>query len=304
MRARRASWELRRSGQDSKMTAPIPPGYRADPAALGPGDRARLWREPRHQGLECLSASFRTHRYPLHAHDTYVVGVIVAGCETYRLRGVRRYAGPGDICLVNPGEAHDGEPYEDGYAYRMTYPSVELMRAICEDATGRGGPETPCFRPPTVRDGDAAGLFRTAHERLERGGDGLAADECLVAAYGLMLLHHADGGAPARLGRERSPVARAPAYIDTHFSGEIGLAALARIAGLSPFHLLRAFRRETGLTPHAYLMSRRVNAAREKLSRGSPPADVAAACGFFDQSHLTRVFKAHTGVTPGAFRAG
>jgi AraC-like DNA-binding protein len=73
---------------------------------------------------------------------------------------------------------------------------------------------------------------------------------------------------------------------------------------LSPFHLLRAFRRETGLTPHAYLMSCRVNAARDRLSRGLPPADVAAVCGFFDQSHLTRVFKAHTGVTPGAFRAG
>jgi AraC-like DNA-binding protein len=49
-------------------------------------------------------------------------------------------------------------------------------------------------------------------------------------------------------------------------------------------------------------MNRRVNAARQQLGRGDSPAEVALACGFFDQSHLSRVFKAHTGVTPGVYR--
>ena len=76
-----------------------------------------------------------------------------------------------------------------------------------------------------------------------------------------------------------------------------------RLAGLPRHHLIRAFRRETGLTPHAYLIDVRVRRARERLRRGESLGEVAAATGFCDQPHLTRAFKARLGVTPGAFRA-
>ena len=83
----------------------------------------------------------------------------------------------------------------------------------------------------------------------------------------------------------------------------MSLADLARLAGLPRHHLIRAFRRETGLTPHAYLVDIRIRRARERLRRGESPGAVAAATGFCDQAHLTRAFKARLGVTPGVFRA-
>ena len=67
---------------------------------------------------------------------------------------------------------------------------------------------------------------------------------------------------------------------------------MARRCGLPRHHLIRAFRRETGLTPHAYLVDVRVRRARDRLRRGEMPGDVAAATGFCDQAHLTRAFKA------------
>ncbi len=87
---------------------------------LGAGEAARLWREPRYDGLDCLAARFRTHRYSTHTHETYVLGVITAGCEGYWLRGETRHAAAGEFCFVNPGEAHDGAPVGEGFAYRMT----------------------------------------------------------------------------------------------------------------------------------------------------------------------------------------
>ncbi|MBV8566519.1 MAG: AraC family transcriptional regulator [Methylobacteriaceae bacterium] len=269
---------------------------------LGASDCARFWREPRHGGLEFLSATFATHRFPLHSHDCYVVGVMLSGCNSYVHRGTRVYATPGDLCLLNPGEVHDGGPYGDGFAYRMSYPSLAVMAALAEEATGRRPCGTPSFAGTIGRDNEIAGLFRTAHERLERGSDRLAADELLLGAYGLLLLRHAGAGPAGRPGREASPIARARAYLDAHFAKDIDLSELAAVAGLSRYYFLRAFRREIGLTPHAYLLNRRVNAARILLARGTPPSQAAAACGFFDQSHLTRAFKARTGVTPGAFR--
>ena len=71
---------------------------------------------------------------------------------------------------------------------------------------------------------------------------------------------------------------------------------------MSPFALLRAFRRETGLPPHAYLNQQRVRLARLLLDRGVAPAAVAAQAGFADQAHLSRHFKRVVGVPPGAYQ--
>jgi AraC-like DNA-binding protein len=268
-----------------------------------PRDRAAFWRNPRHDGLECLAATYFTHCFPLHTHDTYVVGFVSAGCNVYGQRGARIYSGPGDICLINPGEVHDGGALEGAFSYRMTYPSAALMKEIAEDVTGKKASGPPAFAPTLARDADVLDLFRTAHERMEAEAEAVGADECLVAAYGLMLLRHADLSAPAeRIGAEPRRIARVRAYLDDRFAEPADLKRLAALAGLSRFQLLRAFRRETGMTPHVYLTDRRVRAARRLLASGQEVADVALACGFADQSHLTRAFKARAGLTPGRFR--
>lgn len=274
---------------------------------LTDGERAEFWRarsrDPGDRdGMECLAARFNTHRYVPHTHETYVVGTIVAGCETYVVRGARRFAGPGTFCLINPGEVHDGEPYGEGYAYRMTYPSVEVVRAVAEEVTGRRVASTPFFRAPDIHDPETAALFVSAHRALA-SEDTLAADQRFVSMLGIALARHADIGGPALLGRERGPVERAKAWLEAHMAEDVDLASVAAEAGLSRFHLIRAFRKETGLTPHAWLADLRVLRARRLLREGMGPADVAHACGFADQSHLTRAFKARIGTTPGRFRA-
>jgi AraC-like DNA-binding protein len=79
---------------------------------------------------------------------------------------------------------------------------------------------------------------------------------------------------------------------------------LAGVAGLSRYHFLRAFRREVGVTPHAYLTHRRIAAAKLFLAGAEPLSEVALACGFYDQSHFSRAFKGCTGLTPGQYRRG
>ncbi len=269
---------------------------------LSGGDSACYWREARYNGLECLAAHFVSHRYAPHTHDSYVVGAIVTGCETFVVRGQRRYAGPGDVCFVHPGEVHDGEPHGAGYAYRMSYPSVELLQEIACELTGRETCATPYFPEPVVADPEAAGLFVAAHRGLDQP-DTLHGDERFVAALALMLSRHARLGQPGPVRSERGPVRRAQDYLDAHFAENVDLPTLAGVAGVSRFHLIRAFRKDTGLTPHAWLADRRVRAARDLLASGRTPDEAAADCGFADQSHLTRAFKARVGVTPGRFRS-
>lgn len=264
-------------------------------------ESVEFWRAARFDALECLSATFRTHAYAPHTHETYVIGVIEAGCETYCVRGERHYAVPGDICFVNPDEVHDGEPAEDGYSYRMTYPSVDLINRLVEDLTNAPVVGTTGFVLPRVHDPELALRFGRAHRALGRPGDSLAQDEGLTAVYSTALERYGRIVAK-RPGTEKTAIARTIDYLDAHFDQDVTLVDLAAVAGLSRTGLIRAFRAATGLTPHAWLTDRRVHAARSRLSAGRPPSEVAIACGFYDQSHLNRAFKARVGVTPGAFR--
>ncbi len=92
-------------------------------------------------------------------------------------------------------------------------------------------------------------------------------------------------------------------FIDAHLGMPLTVMDLAARVGLSPSHFSRAFSASLKVTPHCYLMSRRLNKAQELLASSNMPlADIALAAGFADQSHLSRRFREHVGLTPGSFR--
>jgi AraC-like DNA-binding protein len=78
----------------------------------------------------------------------------------------------------------------------------------------------------------------------------------------------------------------------------VTLVELAREAGMSRYQLIRGFKRELGLPPHAYLLQRRLALARRLVRAGRELAEAAMAAGFFDQSHLSRCFVRQFGVPP------
>jgi AraC-like DNA-binding protein len=92
-------------------------------------------------------------------------------------------------------------------------------------------------------------------------------------------------------------------YIEEHLSAGVSLDDLARLAGVSKFHLGRAFRNTIGLSPHAYVVQRRLAKALWLIKRSRTTlSQVARACGFADQAHLSRAFKARFGRPPSAAR--
>lgn len=93
------------------------------------------------------------------------------------------------------------------------------------------------------------------------------------------------------------------AMVETMLDRPIVLKTLAEALGLSVKHFSRAFRVSTGLAPHRWIQSQRLERARRMLSNSDEPiAVVAQMCGFSDQSHLTATFRKLTGQTPGSFR--
>jgi AraC-like DNA-binding protein len=107
----------------------------------------------------------------------------------------------------------------------------------------------------------------------------------------------------ARGGLSPSTMRRVQEYIDAHLSEPIDLGMLARTAGLSLFHFAREFKQSAGVTPHHYLVQRRISSAQKMLVRTELSlSEVALAVGFSDQSHLARHFRHILGTTPRDFR--
>jgi AraC family transcriptional regulator len=98
-------------------------------------------------------------------------------------------------------------------------------------------------------------------------------------------------------------VRRAKEILCANLDGSVPLKEVARECRLSVSHFSRAFRRTMGVPPHKWLLTRRIEVAKERLrDHQLSLLDVALACGFADQSHLTRVFTCMVGLSPGAWR--
>jgi AraC-like DNA-binding protein len=156
--------------------------------------------------------------------------------------------------------------------------------------------ELPVFADRDTRDRLAALHRLFQHRRHEFQQDNVRELLVLVLGESLIRRREAPPALPASLARVRQRLDDDPATL-------VDLALLAREAGLSRFQLIRAFQRHTGLTPHAYQMQSRANLSRRLLMEGLLPAEVAAACGYVDQSHMHREFRRRFGLTPGAYRS-
>ena len=265
---------------------------------------ARYWRHAGVPGVDLLRARYVTHRYTRHAHETFTFALIEAGIEEFSYGGSLLRAGAGGVALLNPDMVHTGHAgHPGGWAYRVLYPEPGLVGGVAADLGWRLG--TPSFPETVVYDARSARMLRAAHIAAEHG-DRLASSSLLRAALAGLLRAHARPG--DRAGTARRPY-RSPAAVRAvrglladRLADPPSLDDLARELGMSPFALVRSFRAETGLPPHAYVNHLRVRLARELLDSGVAPADVAAKAGFADQAHLTRHFKRVVGVPPRSYQ--
>lgn len=191
-----------------------------------------------------------------------------AGCAEIGQRPGIVESGPGDTITVNPGEVHDGMPLDErGRAWRMLYLEPALVAPLAAEV--HPGPLGSAFEfhAPTMRDARLAAqvlaLFDAATHRPNHSAAALHVEECLLQVLGGLLR-------PKGHQQSAATITRARTMMDDDPTAPWSLAQLADAASLSRYQLVRQFAQATGLTPHAYLLQRRLQLARHLMGAGTP----------------------------------
>mgnify|MGYP005996385167 CR=1 FL=1 len=244
--------------------------------------------------LEVLRTRLVGHSFPQHVHDTYVVQLVRSGRDHCPVSGAT--ARRDELFVHGPQVSHGGESGPDEpLRYEACYPSPRLM----DDVLGLAPGEAPAVGTrvlggPTVARVAAALFNDLGHASLATQRARLRDVLELVVEDASSEQDHADTLA--------EPLRRARDHLRRHVARDVTTHELSGVCGLSPSHLIRAFKRAFRITPRQYLISQRVAAARHLLAAGRPIADVAHELGFADQSHLTRQCKRLTTLSPGQLR--
>jgi AraC family transcriptional regulator len=148
--------------------------------------------------------------------------------------------------------------------------------------------------------------LRDLLHRPRQQTDALFVEGIQVALAAHLLGHYTiDRWRPAEKAPSLDPrrLQRVLDFIEASLKADIRLDELAAQACLSPFHFSRLFREATGLSPHRYVIDRRVQAARQELARNNLSlVEIALEFGFGSQANFTRVFRKATSLTPGQYR--
>ena len=264
-------------------------------------ETAILWRDPHLDDMELLSARYVTHAFAPHAHESFALGVVVAGALSFSYRREKEIVAADDVMVINPHEMHTGQAVgTHGCAYRMLYPSITALQEVALGLGGRAS-TAPFFRASCIQDRPLAQLVLELHIALaDEVTPCLERETRLLDVLARLIERHAAANNARDWREERRPgwITQAVDYLEMHFADDVSLQQIASAVNVSPFHLLRTFRDEIGAPPHTYLNQIRIRHAKQLLLRGHPIVQVAAETGFSDQSHLTRRFRQVVGITP------
>jgi AraC-like DNA-binding protein len=258
------------------------------------GTTIRAWK-PTVPGIrEVLHARFKDHAYPPHTHDAWTVFIVDDGAIRYDLDRRERAAERTMVSVLPPHVVHDGRPATShGFRKRVLYVETSVLG---EELIG------PAVDRPAILGGSLRRDVARLHDALGCVDDTLEAETRL--AFVAERIRAELGAPPGEPAAASGAVLaeRLRAFLDAHLFEPLTMAAATTELGARPTQLARAFSQAFGIAPHAYVVGRRLDAARDRILGGQPLADVAAEVGFYDQAHLTRRFRRFLGIAPGRFR--
>ncbi len=266
--------------------------------AAKPDSIFSLWRSEKLYNIDLVSYSLSHHSFPRHFHDHYVIELVVSGADKFYCDGKTYTAETGQLVLINPGEVHTGNTIADKpLHYYSLCPTMATMQQIAA-ALDIQLPSDFKFRQTLINQPGLAVKLEALFQSLEIREETLKQEELFAEFMTGLFSHALTKKVSGKTGQKDARVSLLTAYMRTHFKECITLDHMASLVNLNVFHLVRLFKKKTGLSPYTYLLNLRTEYARTLLRKGFKVNDAAIAAGFYDSSHLHRLLRKFTATSP------
>ncbi|WP_042352058.1 helix-turn-helix domain-containing protein [Bacillus massiliigorillae] len=236
-------------------------------------------------------------RFPNHFHEYYVIGFIEKGQRRLTCKNKDFIIDTGDLILLNPHENHACEQI-DGQTldYRCINIQPQIMKKIVAEIQGTEA--LPHFNTKVIFHSELVSSLKELHLMILEENKDFKKEEILFFLIKQLIEEYSEPLSHETKIELRTEIQSVCEYLENNYTKTITLDELSHIAGLSKYHLLRSFTKQTGISPYSYLETIRINQAKKLLKRGVPLIDVAMQTGFNDQSHFSNFFKKFIGLTP------
>lgn len=266
----------------------------------------RFLRDGELPGLEIGKVTRSSHCFPNHTHDHFAIGLMEEGasyCQGFAKSGA--LLRQGQVAVINPGQVHSGMPPAGTLStYSMFYVSNQWMSKVASELSDKDVPYPEVTRmivdtPQVVR------AFTELNRQAEGKSSALEKQCAVISAFSRLMALHGNKSVPRRqTGGESKAVRLVKEFLRDNLDQNVSLEELAGHAGFSRYHLVRVFKKATGISPHAFHTNIRLERACKLLLEGYSILEAGLMTGFTDQSHFTKKFKQFFGATPGQYIAG
>lgn len=271
---------------------------------MSPSSSPLFWRDQRMPHVELRKISdARQVCYAPHSHVHWSLGAVTAGRSTFRYRDTTYQISAGDLVMMNPHWVHACNPIENQpWAYLMLYVDTAWLSNLRYQLGLLDAPDWQDIATAVLTQPELYAAYCDMASCLLDERQAIDDKQAVLTDYLSSFMPALAHAPPAALPEASSTLEQVAVYLRNNCTADISLESLCQQSGYSAGHLIRAFKQQYGLTPHAYLINQRIQMGQQALKQGQPIVEAALNAGFNDQPHFQRTFKRLVAATPNQYR--
>jgi len=241
------------------------------------------------------------YHYKEHFHETLSIGVVEVGTISYRNKGGDYLLRQNELAVINPFVMHSCNPAQKELrTYHMIYIDTAYCKAVQETLFG----QLDSYIDVNIVNIENKELYQKYLDLNYNLFDNeilyLEKEQLLQEFLIELFTLYCDKEISSNL--KNSNITKAIEYMDENYKENLTVQEISDYIGISQFYFIKLFKQEMNLTPHIYLLNKKISQSKKLISEGMEISSVALEVGLNDQSHLNRLFKQYVAVTPREYK--
>jgi len=246
--------------------------------------------------IEFIHTKTHHNSYKKHHHPMFAISAIKKGKIHISYDDKEALLLPNTLAIFNPYENHKTTDIDKNSSdYYTLYCDLSWCENIQKELFDTE--EFLELKPSIIEDKALFEIFLSLHGRLDM-------KEVSIFVKELFNRYCHIQSAKEVKNKESKALKKIKIYLQDADYKTVTVDSLSKHANINPNYLMKLFKKEYGLSPHAFIINQKIYKSKKLLEQNIPIAEVAIELGFFDQSHFHKAFKSVYSLTPKEFQKG